>query len=479
MKQQNFIPARALFLVLAVCIPLSAQKPDSRIPRVLERHIQTMVELADWCEVNGLLRERHRVLECVIDFDPQHQRARALTGWQRLGSRNWERVKGFRRPSRTNGEMGEEWKKRADALCDSYVRKAAPRLKRLKNPSLAVSEWRRLARAMQVIAPRHEGLRMLLGEVKVKRRWILKESAGTRERRRELASRAKLLLSGAGDPATVALSAAERKVELPWKDPVFLPGVRVVGTVSDHEIAEACRLSRATIMYVRLSMKAQVRPFQNFTIYLLASREEARRFLHFFPGVSDADRRFAEGLSSCWLSGTSRVLIWPEVEKKRQEWVARQTVAMLLRSGWNITTAQGAVFEGLGLYISHKVCGQRSTWYVRPTRYGRRGTGKNEAELLKKTRHWMRLARRRIQSDPPNYRRLLGLNVNQMRTEDLLDSYVFSAWLLEGVTREQDAFLKLLGRGKSFEKAVFKVWGMDSLELQGRVLRWLKETQVP
>ncbi len=465
-----------LFCFVILALPSGAQKPDPRILPLVKKQVESMLELASWCQANGLARERNRIFEALLALDQDHAFARKESGWKRLGKTKWDRVKGFRRSIRTNPSMAREWKIRAAGIVDSYATKVAPRLASLA-PKMAPIELRRLTLAMQILSPRNDQLRILLGEKKVGRRWLLRESVATKRRRKTLAQRARLLLAGAGEPAEVGLTLPERRVEMAWKKPRYLQGVRVVGTVPDREIVSACQLARAAIMYVRTSMRADVQPFQDFTIYLLASRDDAQRFFHFYPGVSESNRRFADGLSSCWLQGSSKVVIWPEDKNRRTEWVARQTIAMLLQNGWNITTKNAVLFEGLGIYLSHKLCGFRTTWYVRPSRYARAGQDRDEAGTLKKTKDWLRLARRRLSSTPPKYRRLFAHDVNQMVTDDLLDSYVFAAYLLETAATERESYLKKIGAGTNFETAVVDVWGMDVPALQNRVLRWLKETK--
>ncbi len=452
------------------------QTPDPRILPLAKEQVGMMEELARWCHRNGLFREKNRTLEVLLKFDQDHQYARRESGWQRLGKKKWVRVRGFRRPIRTNPEMKKQWKERSTALLNHYCSHLAVKLQGLKPPIHAM-ELRRLTESLLVLSPKHGGLRILLGERLVGRSWKLKESVPTKAYRKRLANHAKLLLDGAGEPATVPLTKPEKEAALRWTEAQLLPGVRVVGTVSKEEIKSSCQLARAAINYVRMSMRNSVEPFQGFTIYLLDSREEAKRFFHFYPGISDQNRRFAESLSSCWLSGSSKVVIWSESKKMRREWVARQTVAMLLRQGWNISTKNAALFEGFGLYLSHKLTGERSTWYVRPSRYGRQGSDRDEATILKKTKDWLRLARRRLRNTPPKYRRLLSLSVNQMVTDDLLDSYVFAAYLLEAAVDKREEFLRKIGEGKNFEHAVAEVWGMDVPALQERVKRWLKETK--
>lgn len=467
----------AIILFLMLSMPMAqAQDKISQIRSITAKHVESMDELARWCGRNGLFREKNRVLQAIIEFDPDHKFARRESGWRRLGKTKWERVKGFRRPIKTNRDMQMEWKLRAADSAQRYVTDLAPKIE-AHQPPFSTAEVRRLHSALMGIAPRHDGLRVLLGEQKVSRRWMLKESVGTKGRRKHLAQSARLLLEGAGDPAETEFTEDERKTGMDWKSSSILHEVRVVGTVRKKEVQDLCRLARASLVFVRLSMRRQVSTFQGFTIYVLNSREEAKRFLHSFPGISESNRKSAEGLSSCWLGNSSNVVIWTESKERRREWVARQTVAMLLQTGWNIRTKQACLFEGLGLYLSHKLCGVRTTWYVRPSRYGRTGQDKDETQVLKKTKDWLRLGRRRVTSTPPTYRRLFSLDINQMVTDDLLDSFVFAAYLMEAAHTKRDAYLTLIGQGKNFEYAVLEVWGMDVPTFQDQVFRWLKETK--
>jgi hypothetical protein len=170
------------------------------------------------------------------------------------------------------------------------------------------------------------------------------------------------------------------------------------------------------------------------------------------------------------------VLIWAPERGLRKEWVARQTMAMLLLNGFGITTRQGAVYEGLGLYLSHKITGLRSTWYVRPSRYDEKQDDRLAIDDIKNQKSWLKLAKRRSRARAPDLRRLLSLEVNQMEVEDLVGAYAFAAYLVEGAPDRLEPLLERLGQGMNFEFAVREVWGMDALELGEHLARWLKES---
>ncbi len=454
---------------------LAAQAPD---PRLTERSAalrEGLVELCDWCKEQDLLRERQRLLELVLVFAPNDRKIREAAGYEAITSKRWQRRKGFRNPLRTNREAVPEFERRLGLVIDEIFL-LLDEIPTEGEPDLPLADRRDVVEALLVVLPREPRLLEALGEKKKGSRWYLEESLAARERRAQVRRQAELLFAGSGEPAKVPVPDPENAVDLRWKSARLLPGVEVVGTVSDDEIEEAARIAWASIGWFRLATRREAPPFQDFRIVLLQSVEEANLYLHFDRRVDDASRRFADGLTSFWIPKTATVLIWAPDRGLRKEWVARQTTAMLLLNGFGISTRQGAVYEGLGLYLSHKITGLRSTWYVRQSRYDEKRDDRLAIDDIKNQKSWLKLAKRRSRARAPDFRRLLALEVNQMEVEDLVGAYALAAYLVEGAPDRLAPFLERLGQGMNFEFAVREIWGLDALELGTQVGRWLKES---
>ncbi|MCB9832166.1 MAG: hypothetical protein H6807_06785 [Planctomycetes bacterium] len=462
-------------LLVGLAMPLTAQDRDPRLEERTGDLRQRLVALADWCREKGLLRERQRLLEMILVLVPHDRDLREAAGYVPITSKRWERRKGFRSPLRTDAEVWPDFEQRFDSLVDLTLATVASLVREGEAP-LPLADRRDLVEAMALILPRDDRLREALGERKKGSRWYLDDSLAARERRANLRRQAKLLLEGAGEPAKMPVPDPEGDLDLRWRKARLLPGVEVVGTVSDEEIEAATRIAWATINWFRLATRRDAATFPDYRIVLLASAGDRDLYLHFDRRIDDSARRFAADLSSFWVPGSSTVLIWAADQDLRKEWVARQTIAMLLKTGYGIGAERGAIYEGLGLYLSHKVTDLRSTWYVRQTRYDQKRDDRIAIDTLKLEKSWLKLAKRRARARAPDCRRLLGLEVNQMEVEDLVLAYAFAAYLVEGAPERLDPFLDRIGRGMNFENALSEVWGLDGAEMGEWIGRWLKES---
>ena len=337
--------------------------------------------------------------------------------------------------------------------------------------------WRQIV----AVAPDHARARERLGHVQTAEGpWLLAESLTTPTRRAKLEARARAAIRDADPGRTSRPNRDENAAGVGWKTIVQGPRVRLAGTPPASEIVQAHALADATFGIFPDIYGAPAPKLPGLTLYLLARTEERTQLLKGHPRSTRAFREGSGTLSSAWLPKSNIVYALSGRKERRFEWSTRQPLAALLRSAYKIRSKQGWAFEGFGLYASHLLCGQRTTFYVRRTDYSEGGPTKGDLwERLKAVDADWRAEARTLydQGTVPDLRLLLGKGVNTMTTEDLLLSYVLAAWLIEARPDRIPAILRDVAKAVPADRMVEQRLGLDVDGLSARLGRWLRETR--
>lgn len=431
---------------------------------------EQLLGLADWCEENGLRRERHVLVEAMLGFSPNDPALRKEAGYARVGDADWSRPRSFRVPRRTKAELLPEYRRRLGEAEESVL--ALARAIDEAGPAISSGTIHRMLAPLVRLFPRSALLRKANGEERRNAKWRLVESRRARDRGRRLQDSARLLVSGTPKPAAAELTEVEKGLGVKFTAARELPGVRVLGTVHRSEIDAAARLAAATVKLFRMTFGPGISTWDGFTVVLLEDANDRDTFLHFFPGIDDDARRHASRLSSMWVPDTATVGIWAPLRELRTEFVARQVLAMLLLKTFGVSSKHGALHEGVGLLLGHKLTGRRGTWFIKRSRYSKEEFSR---EALEKSGSWFDLVHKQRKKRPASYRSLFSRDVNTMEPEDVLEGYVFAAWLIQARPREAADFLRRIGGGESCEEASRAMWGRSLPELEGHVGRWVSE----
>jgi hypothetical protein len=146
----------------------------------------------------------------------------------------------------------------------------------------------------------------------------------------------------------------------------------------------------------------------------------------------------------------------------------------MLRMEFGITVRQGALFEGVGLYLSWLVTGTRATFFVAPDRYGRLVESLAEKLADQKT-DWLAEAAKLMERGPW-LDGLLRKEVHMMNGEDLVLAFAFAAWVLEGSLPATPGFLREAGAAEEGpEKLLPAHFRGDAPGLEARIRRWIVE----
>jgi hypothetical protein len=453
-------------LLLSVLLPQGPGVPPGDPSRALLRDLEP---LAKWCAENRLSREHHRCCAILVHFVPDHREARRVLQFVRGKDGTWRQSPRYVAPKATKEDLLPEFERRFAALASPFKEQVLHELEHG-----AAGRRGRLLADLLAVLPDDAAGRAAAGEARDGERWFLRESVAGKQHAPALRAAAAECVAGAETPEESEPTAEESGRGLAWTSCLQGSSLRVLATVGAQEAMAAARSSAAAAQLFRRTFRVDTRLQYGFTLVQLEPAHK-QAFLDGVRFPKKTDREFAERLKSFWVPRTAVVATAAPTPDERVEWSVRQTLGDLLRLEFGITGTQGALFEGVGLYLSWLVTGWRGTYFVAPDRYGR--SDKSLADKLadRKT-DWLAEAAK-LMDQGPWLDGLLRKEVHMMHGEDLVLSFAFAAWLLEGHEEVIQGFLIAAAEGDPPERLLPEHFRSDPLALEARIRRWIRERQ--
>ena len=444
--------------------------------RELGSLVARLKEHAEWCKKSKLWLQRSLAYEAVLQFDPDNEEAHRGLGHKKLKDGSWAEGKRPKPVDRSKRAL-EEAETRREAISGPFVAALQGLYERQKD-ELPVPVKVRLIADVLAVDPENAWARGLRYEVKHEGAWVMMEVASTGERREELDAFEALTREELKPAAAKALTSLEESLELSFTAALERGGVRVIGTVEEEELQKCSENLRVARTLLRESVGSQCAYSNDFTYFLLKNSSEQAVFLANHPKVEDEDRAFYLALESATLNGAHDFGSWSNSGPRRLDSSCRQGISNLLYHGHEITSKQGWAFEGVGLYFTHKVTRTHLTWFVSPSRYMSADDDATfRAKLSRRNVDWLDEARILLEEDKlPPFHSVVGRDVNRLSTEDLLVCNAAIAYFVEGRPGALSKILKKLGRGRTAHETFLEELGLDLLQFDERLRRWLVET---
>ncbi|MCA9300621.1 MAG: hypothetical protein KDA28_16235, partial [Phycisphaerales bacterium] len=163
--------------------------------------------------------------------------------------------------------------------------------------------------------------------------------------------------------------------------------------------------------------------------------------------------------------------------KGRYDMTATQRVGLFFDNVFHCDLDKGWVRAGLGLYLSHHLCGTRLSLWIQRDEYGQ-GDGPKLGERLKDPQtDWLEEARIVLRQTSPemNLVALVGKPAKNFSAEDLVVAHAFGAYLFESRPDDLVEILKRLGKGETPVVVLESELGMTMAGLRERLYDWLAE----
>lgn len=441
-----------------------------------EELVEGLLELAEWCTKKKVFLQRHQVYEAVLHFDPENSVARRGLGFVRDKEGNW--VEKARRiaPRDYDREAAAESPERRAVVAERY-RAHFLALLESEDAKLTPAQREEVLGDLLAADPDDPKVHELRGEVKVEGSWVLRETAQGKEGRARLKELVQEGFRSAPPVKEAPPNAKERAFGVEWTAVYASPLARSLGTGTVEEIRRLPDALHAAREVFRKALSIEASYPEDLTIYSLARPGDAARFLEKHPSIDDGYRKFLATLDGSLIQGCGDTANWSEEEHRRLDGLVRQGLTWLFVQGCGVTTEDGWIIEGFGLYLTRELVGTRLTWFVQPSSYLVPADDQAlKARLLDTRTNWMAEAQKVFESEHrPHLEFLLGKDVNKLTTEELLYSYVLAAFLIEARPEAIPVLLKAVGAGTSSQQALARALGMELPRIDERARRWLGE----
>ncbi len=440
-----------------------------------------LVELGEWCVSVKLSGQRDRLGEEILRIDPDHAKARAWLRYAKDRSGAWAQAKGYKPPADvTHSTQLPELARRRAALGTEAAALVVPVLARvgsavpLRRRELVLDEllW---------IAPGDERVRAAHGDVRDGAGWVIEETMASRERRAALAAEAAAAVARVVEALPATPTSMERLFTSGvWERSYATIDLRIHGpsSLSSALVLRAVRLGQAARQEFTRLLGQEVPDIAGLTFFLYALPVDAYAFLDETPLLEDAQRGMARKLSCYWMPNGPHVLVYPNDDDTRIEWVPRVVVSGMLNGGFEVTPVHGFLFEGVGVWMTTRLTGAHRTFTVRKGEYG--GPGPRDEGLQGRIQaqdsEWLAEARGLVgKGIRPELRLALGKDVNAMTAEDLIYAFALATYMFEARPGQVAPLLRAFPKGP-VDAAVEGSLTLTVEGLEARFVRWLEET---
>jgi len=463
----------ALILVLLWAVPARADYLEQLRKEAAGQAAEELVGLAKWCQSKGNNASRNGIWKFILELDPDHEVARRKLRYVRRESKWVQRSVPPAAKDRNAGAL-EELDGRRRAIGERYAEHVIPHLERGWRASPSATRAR-VYRELFALDPDHVRARHARGEVRVKKIWVLRETARGVTRRVEME---KLLKEAFGEVPSPLLSKptdAERALGVRWHSALDGQDWRLVTAAPAFEALRCIRVADASRMLIDSTLgRESKRVPPALRLLMVDTRPAYETALRAHPHTDDESYKFNAAVSSCWLPKSSTCLMFDATVNQRFEGSARQPVGFHLWSYFGLTGRHGWAWEGFGLYFTYQLTGYRLSSYVRQTRYAKQSVKARgiDAKMRKPNANWFKLS---ADLDAPDWKLLLSKDVNQMNSVDLIWSYLLTAFVLEAYPEKANSLLTRIGKGTASADALAAGLELPLDELGLRVRRYAKE----
>ena len=449
---------------------------DDELKKAIASYADDLAKVAEWCEKEDWFAEAEQIFEEVLLIDPDNKRARKGLGYKRVRG-EWERDedrKRVRNEERVDLDKLEERAKKAKASQLKRMLKVLDKFEEEVEPERIEAElWTLLDQHSE-----SDDVRRRLGFVKgwEGRPWVMAESKQAKERREEIKKLGRELRERAPDPEAAPVDGWEKELGPKWQGCGRNDRVRAMTSNAASELEDVLEVAWTAqeIMNEVFDMDYQLPA--DCTVYLMSGKSEVEKFAENWP-ETDRDRSMWPNVSSTWLGGPY-LGVWRDDKTARLDSVSRQMIGQMMWGGFGVSSRQGWIFEGFGLYLSYRVVNTRLSFFIRQTQYTEGGKSNFNSRLRQSRANWFRLAYEALTGeDKPKLVFVLGKDVNQLSPEDLLYGYALAAYILEVHGDKAARILTRIGDEEAPALVLEEELGRKLPELEKHIVRWLDDVR--
>lgn len=425
-----------------------------------------VAQLARWCDERKLPVERDLTAQAVLVFDPDDAAARHWLGYMRRKDGTWFSTHPAA-PTDSGKDALPEWEKRRAEIADA-LRAAVAETKKtvLVRETAALRD--RACRALLTLVPDDAAARADDGEVFVRDKWLLAESAETAAGRKRIAD-----IADAARKSTANVK-VECRTDVDWPVVASLEGLTLRSRL-DRRTTEnlAKRFLQARRLFADV-FGVETSLCKGLEVFALASFDENEAFVAGLSGLTDAQRKSFTQCGSYWMDDERLVLAHDDL-RNREDVAVRHALQTMDSPCGPVCAAPPWIGEGAGMYLTYALVKTRLTAFVSNTDYVDQLVSREASD---EKADWVTVVRRMIDRGvEPRIPILVGLPLDSMSKEDGLVAYALAAYFLEGRPKDLKSLLVLMHLGHDFHDSLAIICRTDAEGLECRFRRWLRETK--
>jgi hypothetical protein len=435
-----------------------------------------LIELAAWCQKMKLDRERARMLDLVLVFDPENEAAREGLGYVKAKAGGWERGGKWKEPGNRDAEALNDFKKKKADLAGVFLDEMAKIIEENRR-DLEPAHKARMISDMNAVDSNDPRSKRASGEEQAGGKWVLAETAARPARKKQIEGWVKAAIAAVGTPEPAEAMGDENTFDIKWTAIVTTENLRVMGTGSKDEITKIAVLCQAAGEVFSKVFEVDVPHIAAYRvpIYILADAGSKANMLRNNKGIKPEERDHVAKLGGTYANGAH--IVWPAEGITRIDLAVRQMFGGFLGRMFGIDgNEEGALYEGLALHLTWYLTNTRLTWTVGKRKYAQTGKDGLEEKLRGDSDWFAPGFELWAGKNPPPLRPLLAKHVNDLETEELLASYMLAVWLIDGRKDDAPRFLRAAGRNM-LEEGSRQAFGLELNQLEERLVRWAKENR--
>jgi hypothetical protein len=436
------------------------------------RAAEELVELAQWCHGRRLYHSRDDAYALALLYDADQETARSKLRYVRREGA-WVQV---RPPAETKDHDESalpEFDRRRRAIGGRYAEVVIEQLERGWRASPPETRARVFEEILR-LDPDHERTRRARGEIRRDDRWVLRETPRAAKRRTELDRMAQTALRETPPAKRDALTDEEKAFGVLWTEVLQGRDWRLLTAGPAAEASRCAQVADASRTLLAEALGIRFGTVPGMRLLVTTNKEQYLKVLRNHPATDEQTLKFDGTLSGCWLKESRTCSLFDNTEARRFEGCARQPVGFHLWGRFGLSGKQGWLWEGVGLYFTYRLTGERLSYFTRKTRYANTAVAVRglDEKMRDPKSDWFKLA---AELEPPDWELLLAKDVNQLTNAELVWSYVLAGFVLEAYPHKAGTILAAIGKGRASSEVLPEELGMSLRMLAERVPRWAAE----
>jgi hypothetical protein len=521
-------PLTGVLILVAAAVGARADVADmrARLAQAEASYVASLERVAKWCNGAKLFGRRDEVYEEILEFAPDHEKARKRLKYSRAPDGQWRPHPRYKRPrdwkpkllpafEERLAEARAEYRDATLYVChsattsrelsfaaettiallarmpgDAAVRKGLEHtllthLRMLRQQDVP-KELEEVTARLRTHLADDPDVRRAFGEVERDGRWLLPATVRAVERRARILAAAKAALEGVPAVKTATPTQAESAAGGASRGVYVTRHMRVLGTTTTASLEAIARYGEAAGPLLEAVMGRPVKRAPTRTFFVFTDLDHWTQFLEGYPDITPQVRAHAIQATGSGYPLTTTAYACLPVGTPARELdlcvdVTFQTLLNEAFSHWHVKERRWQVLPGwvrIGVsdYLTWRLTGKRILTTVGGSdRYGTPEPEAGERSPEEGTK-WLEAAIEALERGrAPGTHLMLGKDLAAFDKDDALTSFGLANYLLEAHPQDAPRVLAEVGKGRNTAPVIQEVLQFSVEALHVELVRWLRE----